>query len=386
MNDTKNIHILQLGPFPPPRGGVQTNMLAIRDELRRQNFDCSVISITRSQAQKAEPGVYHPNSPLEFLRLLFSIKYDILHLHIGGELPFRVLMMILICSIHARGKSVMTFHSGGYTRQKHHTAKFWTLHGFIFRRLNKIVVVNNLMLKMFYHFGVKNENIKLIPPFVLSRPNSETEIPAKFQQFWAEHDKIILTVGLLEEHYDLEMQIEALEKIVQKFPKTGLVIVGSGSLENDLRELIASKSYAKNILPAGDTDHEIVLHLIDNADVLLRTTIFDGDAISIREAIFLGTRVIATDNKMRPKKVRLIPKQNQDALVNAVIEQLSCGKQIEKSDEDGWKFIRKVVKVYKNMLSLGESEVEDSEMLKNLNLNRNAHTKLRKQKCAELTE
>ncbi len=379
---------MQLGPYPPPRGGVQTNMLAIRDELKRQNFDCSIISITRSKARKTEPNVFHPQNPLDFLRLLFRVKYDILHLHIGGELPFRVLMLIAICAVHARGKAVMTFHSGGYTIKKHHTAGFWTLRGFIFRRLSKIIVVNNLMIKMFVRFGVKHENIKLIPPFVLRRPNPETEIPAKFQKFWAEHEKVLLTVGLLEEHYDLEMQIEALENILHKFPKTGLVIVGSGELEDDLRELIHSKSYAENILLAGDTDHEIVLHLIENADVLLRTTIFDGDAISIREAIFLGTPVIATDNGMRPREVRLIPKHDQNALTAEVVKQFDCGKNIEKSNEDGWKFIRKVIKVYKNLMSIAEteSEIEESEILKNLSSKRNAHGKLRKTKCAELTE
>ena len=386
MNDSKKIHILQLGPYPPPRGGVQTNMLAIRDELLRQNFDCSIISITRSETKNSEQGVYHPNNPLEFLRCLFSIKYDILHLHIGGELTFRVLMLILICSIHARGKAFMTFHSGGYTRKKHHTARYWTLRGFVFRRLNKIIVVNNLMIKMFYHFGVKNENIKLIPPFVLSHPKPETEIPAKFQKFRATHDKILLSVGALEEHYDLEMQINALEKILQNFPKTGLVIIGSGSLENDLRELIAAKTYAENILLAGDTEREIVLHLIENADVLLRTTIFDGDAISIREAIFLGTPVIATDNGMRPPKVKLIPKRDQNALVAKVKEQLQLEKNEPKSEEDGWKHIRKVVKIYKHILSINESETEESKIYTNLNSNRNAHTKLRKTKCAELTE
>ena len=51
---------------------------------------------------------------------------------------------------------------------------------------------------------------------------------------------------------------------------------------------------------AGNVEHPVVLHLIRDARLLLRTTLFDGDAISVREALFLGTPVIATDNKMRP--------------------------------------------------------------------------------------
>src|SRR5438105_8526009 len=39
------------------------------------------------------------------------------------------------------------------------------------------------------------------------------------------------------------------------------------------------------------------LRAIADADVLLRTTLYDGDAISVREALYLGTPVVATDNR-----------------------------------------------------------------------------------------
>jgi glycosyltransferase involved in cell wall biosynthesis len=93
--------------------------------------------------------------------------------------------------------------------------------------------------------------------------------------------------------------------------------------------LIASKPYAEHILLAGDTDHEVVLHLIEKCDVLLRTTTFDGDAISIREAIYLGTPVIATDNGMRPGGVNLIPaRPSIETFVKKVVEVLS--KEVER--------------------------------------------------------
>ena len=44
----------------------------------------------------------------------------------------------------------------------------------------------------------------------------------------------------------------------------------------------------------GDVEHPVTLHLINRADILLRTTKFDGDAIAVREALFLETPVIAT--------------------------------------------------------------------------------------------
>jgi glycosyltransferase involved in cell wall biosynthesis len=54
-----------------------------------------------------------------------------------------------------------------------------------------------------------------------------------------------------------------------------------------LKQAIASKNYSDRIFLTGDVEHKIVLHLIKKADILLRTTKFDGDAIAVREALFL---------------------------------------------------------------------------------------------------
>ncbi len=69
-------------------------------------------------------------------------------------------------------------------------------------------------------------------------------------------------------------------------------------------------TYAEHILLCGDVPHAITMAAISQADVMLRTTLFDGDAVSVREALHLGTPVIASDNGMRPDGVHLIPKSN----------------------------------------------------------------------------
>ena len=345
----KKLSILQLGPYPPPHGGVQTNMLAIKDALPRSGHKCSIISITRSEAIGNEQHVYHPRNPFALLKLLFVLKYDILHLHIGGGIPLRILLLILTCTIVARGKSVMTLHSGGYAVKTIEKARPRTFQGFVFRRLTRIIIVNSLMATMFNKFGVLPEKVRLIYPFVLDKPKEHVSIPEMFQVFLAKHEKVLLTVGLLESHYDLLMQIDVLERVLRKAPNTGLLIIGSGSMEAELVRAIASKSYSEHILLAGDTDRDVVLHLIHKCDALLRTTIFDGDAISIRESLYLGTAVIATDTGMRPEGVHLIPIADHHALERAIELELRNGKKRDISSEDGWENIREVVRLYEEL-------------------------------------
>lgn len=343
------MHVLQLTPYPPPEGGISRNALAIRDELRANGHRCSIIATAKSSRVMPEADVYHPRSAVELVKLLAKIGFDVLHVHVGGDVPPRVLAFLATCAAFGRGKCVLTFHSGGYALQHADAAKPLSFPALVFRKYRKIIVVNSLMLQMFERFGVKKDRLHLIAPFVHQSPDNSIELPVKLKEFVEKHQPFLLTVCLLEDTYDLFMQIDALEKVLEKSLDAGLMIVGSGSLETRLKAAIAAKPYADKIFLTGDVAHPITLHLINRADVLLRTTLFDGDAIAVREALFLETPVIATDNKMRPDGVNLIPMHDANALVEA-IGNLSKQKKLIKTEKPAdRRNIAEVLKVYEEI-------------------------------------
>ncbi|MFZ0536217.1 MAG: hypothetical protein WAM47_05130, partial [Candidatus Sulfotelmatobacter sp.] len=75
------MRLLQLGPYPPPHGGVQSNLVAIRTFLRRHGVPCAVINITRHRKPDSDE-VYYPKSAAALIRLLLRLDYDVLHLHV----------------------------------------------------------------------------------------------------------------------------------------------------------------------------------------------------------------------------------------------------------------------------------------------------------------
>jgi len=314
------MHVLQLGPYPPPEGGINRNMLAIRDELARHGHQCTIIATSRSTAISSDEGVHYPRSPFGLIKLLLTRSYDVLHLHVGGDISRRVLSLILVCGLLGRGRNILSFHSGGYTETaegKAATAR--SIRGFIFRRFARVIAVNPALAEIFEQYGVASDKVRVIYPFVHRSPDKGAKIPIPIREFAESSKPFLLTVGLLEDEYDLFMQIDAMEDVLGKLPEAGLMIVGSGSLEERLRAAIESKPYANRIYLAGDVEHKVTLNLIDDCDILLRTTLFDGDAISVREALSLGTSVIATDNKMRPDGVRLIPIGDRKSLVDEIV-------------------------------------------------------------------
>ncbi len=341
------MHVLQLGPYPPPEGGINRNILAIREELQKAGHRCSIIATSRSTRITPEPDVHHPGSAIELIKLLRSIDSDILHLHIGGDITKRVLALAWACRVFGLGKKVLSFHSGGYPSTKEgKAAKRSSLRGLIFRGFNLIVAVNPTIADVFARYGISREHLHVIYPFVHRLPDPKVVVPSDLREFIAKHQPAMLTVGLLEPEYDLLMQIDAMEKVLAEFPNAGLMIVGSGSLEGDLRAAINTKPYRDRILLTGDVEHGATLHLINDSDILLRTTLFDGDAISVREALFLETPVIATDNEMRPEGVSLIPVHDAGALVEE-IKTLSRSERVRKQPAgDDMSNVHAILKLY----------------------------------------
>ena len=316
--------VLQLGPYPPPHGGVQSNLAAIRSFLQRQGVPCVVINITRHRKQDAN-DVYYPSSAAGLIRLLLRLKYDVIHLHVGGMLSKRVLSLALVCTMQTGTKSVMTFHSGGYpsTPEGKSTGPN-SFAGFVLRRFDGLIGVNSEIMNFFQRLGVAAKRTRLILPHsFLNEEQQAAVLPATLDSFFSAHNPVLISVGLLESEYDLPLQIEALEHVRKKFPSAGLALIGSGSLDQKLRSKIRDCPCGEHILLCGDVPHGATLQAISRADLMLRTTLYDGDAVSVREALHVGTSVIASDNGMRPAGVHLIPKSNLQALVAAVDQTLA---------------------------------------------------------------
>jgi glycogen synthase len=313
------MEVLLLGPYPPPHGGVQSNVVALRRYLLQHSVPCRVVNLTRHR-QPDQDGVFYPKGPLGVLRRLIGTPHTIVHLHVGGDFTFRLVVLGLVCTLLPGSKAVLTLHSGGYpTSHAGKTASPATFRGFVFRRFDRLVAVNPALAEMFVSkFGVPSDRVRIIPPHALPSRIPEVEFPEPIEQFFASHAQVLLSMGWLEPEYDYPLQIRALRRIRKRFPGAGLVIFGVGRLESDLLAEIAAAGCSGHVLIAGDVPHDVALATLARCTLFLRTTHYDGDSISVREALHFGTPVIASDTGMRPPGVILVEMANLDALVEAI--------------------------------------------------------------------
>ncbi len=341
--------VLQLGPYPPPNGGVQTNLVAIRRHLAKHGIRSGVINLARHREAREEE-VYHPTTALQTARLLLRLPYRTFHLHWGGNVTRRLLALSLLLCWLPRRKAVLTFHSGGYpSSPEGRKANRWTLPGFVFRQFDRVIAVNEEIADMMRRCGVRPERLRAICPTAIDPAEIAGELTGPLARFYRSHRPVLATVGLLEPEYDLALQIGVLGRVRQRLPEAGLAIIGSGSLEGELRGRIQSMPWAGHILLAGDVPHAITLRAIREAGVLLRTTLYDGDAVSVREGLHLGTPVIATDNGMRPPGLRLIPIGDAAALEAAICEVASAPHPPAEVEPAGLENLDAVLAVYREL-------------------------------------
>jgi len=317
--------------------------------MRATGARCEVINLTRHREQR-EAGVHMPSNALAVMWLLFSRRARVVHLHFGGMLSPRLLGLCLFASLLPGRRVVLTFHSGGYPTSAAGLAlRPSSPAAFILRRLDALIGVNEALSDYFRSLGAKPERVHTIVPFVLAEQPDPRPLPEPLGRFFASASHRIFSASGFEPEYDIPSQFRAMEAILAIFPRAALAIAGYGRREAELRAAAAALPWKDRVLLCGDVPHASVLTAMRDADVCLRTTLYDGDAISVRESLALGTPVIATDNGMRPEGVTLVPIGDSDALAAAVIDQLRKGRSRGLAGDDGTGNLQAVISIYRRL-------------------------------------
>lgn len=329
-------------------------MMELRSFLRGEGIRCSVINVTRHR-QEEHDDLYFPASGREVLSRLDALNPDVVHVHFGGSLFMRQAALFVLLSLRPRTANVFTFHSGGFPgSEEGQSARWFSARGFALRRLDAIIGVNQELVNTFLRYGARRSRVHLIAPFAplldLQAIRAEV-IPAELEQFVHEHDPFFLSVAQLEPEYGLDVQISAFQSIRARYPRAGLMLLGGGTLHESLANQIASIPDSAHVLLAGNVPRPKTLALIARADLLLRTTHYDGDALSIREALSIGTPVLATNNGMRPDGVALLSALNPDALADEIPEALGVnGVSTQVKLPSTHNPVRQVLELYETLL------------------------------------
>jgi glycosyltransferase involved in cell wall biosynthesis len=194
-----------------------------------------------------------------------------------------------------------------------------------------VICVNSNIAEFFQQIGVKSEKIHVISPFAFKNGLTDDPLPEPIASFIKEKKPILCNIGLLEPGYDLKLLLRVFHRVVQKNPKAGLVMIGSGSLRTTLENKISELGLQGKASLTGDLPHSDTLRILASSDCYIRVSLYDGDSISLKEAIYLGVPVIATDTGFRPKEAILVPIGDEKGLLTRIMETISAPPRQRKT-------------------------------------------------------
>jgi hypothetical protein len=308
----KKSNILILGPVPPPAGGISIHIWRLKHLLED---DYSIDLVDEAPQRKA--AFFNIRSLGIFTYIKKISRSNLLFIHSGNRL-FKKLHII---TGRLMGKKVIiTLH--GYGAKRKQPFRFWD--ETVFKLAHKIILVNPSIADRI-SLPAKKCIVKhaFLPPVMEQEAALPEVISAWIGKANANGQTLVcanasrLDIHLGQDLYGLDMCIDVTKRLVNKglpisFVFTVSAIDGCKDRYDAAQQSIADNHLQDNFLLVNGTIPFV--KLIERAGVVLRPTNTDGDALTIREALFLGKRTLVSDVTERPAGAILFKTRDFDDL------------------------------------------------------------------------
>lgn len=175
------------------------------------------------------------------------------------------------------------------------------------------------------YFGINIQKKSVIIP----NPINEEFVCEKYK---GEREKIVVTVGRLEEQKNQKMLINAFSRLPSEFAEYKLIIYGDGTLRKELEKQIKDLNLTERVKLPGEVDD--IKNKIYKASLFVLSSDYEGMPNSLMEALTLGVPCISTDCPCGGPRFLiennvsgfLIKQGNEEEMLNAIQKVLNSNK------------------------------------------------------------
>jgi len=365
------LKIILVGGYPPPFGGVSAHCQRLMNLLLKNDVRCQIVDC--SSELKNNDNVVNIR---EIRKLLgtFNQTNEIIHIHSAGidsKKIFGLIILSLLCQIR-RIKLITTFHSlSDFALKKSN----WLDKLFIKIFLNSTshyIAVSQRVKDDLASLKFNPKKISVIPAFLPPTVKKQDidEIPYEVWSFIDEHTPIITANAPHLEFYNdqdlygTDMCIELCSNLYKTFPRVGFVFcipnVEDYDYFNRLKTRTIKAGIEKNFLFVTKPYH--YYPILSKSDIFVRPTNTDGDAISIREALYFNIPTLASDAVSRPEPTILFNNRDINDFIVKTRNVLSNYEFYKKAlTEIKWKDnFREIMDIYKQVTTT-KGEISTNE-------------------------
>lgn len=310
---TKKNHILQIGPISYT-GGVSVHIHRLVSLL---NLDFDFSYIDESPKNLSKINILNIRSIKDQFKIFTAINNsDLIHIHSGNWI---LRIYFLLIAIILKKKIIVTLHSLRLKGLK------LSITSYLLRKTCRVIAVSD-EIKQKLPINILNKIILLeafLPPDIENEPVLPEEIVNCISEHRNKCCLIAANAFRLKkmqngELYGLDQCIEVAKKAKSDSYALHIIFV-IGTIKDEDKpylEFFQQKIKNKNI-----ESHITIypsslsfIRLINEVDIVLRPTLTDGDALTIREALYMNTSVLASKVVKRPKFTTLYETANVDDL------------------------------------------------------------------------
>jgi glycosyltransferase involved in cell wall biosynthesis len=315
--ESAHLRVALVGDWPPPHGGVSVHVAALARHLRARGHAVRVLDIGRGD--HSGPDLVPARGLVRYAAALAgaAARRELIHVHTSGANAKSWLVALAASRARLPGapRGALTLHSGSCPAylagapERRQVALAACL-GF-----GRVVAVNREIAGALAACGVPPGRIAVLPAFTPSQVEPGPPPPA-LAALRARHRPLLCAAVMPSAIYGEDLLLEAFERVRQRFPEAGLVLFGPGSA-------VPCAADGDGLHRLGELPHPSALAAIAAADLFVRPTRADGDAITVREALALGRTVVASAVGHRPPGCLLFPPGDAAALAARLVEALA---------------------------------------------------------------
>ena len=171
----------------------------------------------------------------------------------------------------------------------------------VYKKVNLIIAITPMLSDYVIKMGAEKEKVKLLFTGVdSSQFNPTIDTATLRKQLDLSNDcRIIVFIGTLFDFCGMDIYIEQFPNILEKFPETKLIVVGGGSLFENLKKLVKNLNLEESIILTGFQPYNTMPQYINLADVcinpfMINDTTRDIMPGKILQYLACGKPVIAT--------------------------------------------------------------------------------------------
>jgi glycosyltransferase involved in cell wall biosynthesis len=306
------LDILMIGPVPPPFGGVAAHVARLRERLDSRGLSVGILSHYRRPHETEGVVAVLNRNPLRYWRLTRRHPSRIVHYHHSHWL---LLAAVALVSRGDDRQFVVTLHGQNVLDDlRSHMPLVAAVNRWALRQFDHVIAVSREVAA-----GVSDcvdrHRVHVIPAF-LDPPAADPrslEHDREVERFLSEGCPTLViscsqiaSIGAPTDPYGLDVAITAFCAIAHDNPLLRMALF-AGRRPRTRGEEAYLRSLQERIAAAGLSDRflmriEMPLLPAFRHDVIyVRATRTEGDAVSVREALWMGVPVVASDVVGRPE-------------------------------------------------------------------------------------